>query len=459
MKTINQVSQHTKLLALSLILLLSMQTLAASQLITAQSRISNTLENAIVNVVDLSVSIPSIQVGSNFFQAELVHQGGVSFALASNQATTASENPSATFNTATSILEILRLEIRDVLYTATLQLSAGLLTLTSLTEQGETTENSQTTTSTSEIRVPAEWEEHAATWMQWPNIYEANMRTAFADIINVIQAYEPVHLLTSTPAEKAEAQLFLAQNGVPENNITWHIIPVDNAWMRDNGPIYVSNGVNTTIQNWKFDAWGGNFGPEVSSSNDNLVPNTVAEYLGINSEDYQDYVLEKGNLEFNGAGILVLNWDCQVDRNPGLSKAQHEAILKKALGVTTIIWAYGHEPGEGTTGHIDGTARFIDQDTLAITDYGTNTESALAIAAEQAGLEVVWYPGDPNWLVGNGFVVAAGEGDTSFDNKLKSLLQAWFPERDIHLLNITEIQNSGGGIHCVTNDQPVLSTN
>jgi len=441
---------------LALYLLFSMQTIAANQLLSMQSRLSSTLENATVNLSDLSVTIPSAQVGSSFYRATLIHQGNYSFAIANQQLINASENPSAIFNLSSSILEILRLEIKDILYTAKLQFNTGILTLTSLTE---TSQNATTNTSSTARRVPAEWETHAATWMQWPNIYEQNMRSAFANIIDVIQDYEPVHLLTSSQAEKLEAQQFLSQYGIPDNNITWHITSIDNAWMRDNGPIYVSDGSKTWIQNWKFDAWGGNFGADVGYSKDNLVPNAVAEYLGVKSEIYPDYVLEKGNLEFNGAGVLVLNWDCQDDRNPGLSKAQHEAILKKALGVTTIIWAYGHQAGEGTTGHIDGTARFINQNTLAITDSGTKTETDLAIAAEKAGLQVVWYPGDANWLVGNGFLVAASDGDASYDAELKSLLQSWFPEHDIYLVDVKEISNAGGGIHCVTNDQPLLSSN
>ena len=31
-------------------------------------------------------------------------------------------------------------------------------------------------------RVPAEWEPHAATWMQWPGPWEAAMRPAFGAI-------------------------------------------------------------------------------------------------------------------------------------------------------------------------------------------------------------------------------------------------------------------------------------
>lgn len=309
----------------------------------------------------------------------------------------------------------------------------------------------------SSIRVPAEWETHAATWMQWPNEWESEMRPAFAAIIKVIQRYEPVHLLTSSNTEQIEAQQFLSKRGVPDTNITWHIVPVDNAWMRDNGPIYVTDGTSTWIQNWKFDAWGGNWGKDIGYENDNLVPARVADYLGIDSEDYPGYVLEKGNLESNGAGIVVLNWDCQNQRNPGMTQAAHEAILKEALGATHIIWAYGYDPEDGTTGHIDGTARFVNRDTLVIADdAGSETEQDLVVAAEEAGLTVIRYPGNPNWLVGNGFVAAMGEGDSTFDDELQSYLENLFPDRTIYMIDARSISRAGGGIHCVTNDQPVI---
>lgn len=307
------------------------------------------------------------------------------------------------------------------------------------------------------VRVPAEWEPHAATWMQWPSEWEAEMRPAFADIIKVIQRYEPVHLLTSSTTEQVEAQRFLSEQGVPDTHITWHIIPVDNAWMRDNGPIYVTDGTNTWIQNWKFDAWGGNWGPGVGYTHDNRVPNRVAGYLGIEAVSYQEYVLEKGNLESNGAGLVVLNWDCQNHRNPGMTQAEHEAILKEVLGATRILWAYGYDPEDGTTGHIDGTARFVDHNTIVVADYeGSETEHDLALAATESGLTVVRYPGNPNWLVGNGFVAAMGEGDSTFDAELQAYLEDLFPGRDIHLINAQSIADAGGGIHCVTNDQPVI---
>jgi len=306
------------------------------------------------------------------------------------------------------------------------------------------------------VRVPAEWETHAATWMQWPGRWETAMRPAFAEIIKVVQAYEPVHLLTSSEGEKAAAAQFLAERGVPADNITWHIVKVDNSWMRDNGPIYVTDGNEIWIQNWRFDAWGGNFGRDVGYRNDDRVPNYVGEFLGLAVEHRQDYVLEKGNIEVNGAGILVVGWDCQDDRNPGLNQAEHEAILMEALGVTEILWAYGHWPGEGTTGHIDGTARFINENTLVIADYkGPIDFDGLAADAEEIGLKVVRFDGDVNWLVGNGFVVAMGEG-SEYDKVWKSQLEDMFPGREIFMIDGRPIAGAGGGIHCVTNDQPAF---
>ncbi|MFH1533254.1 MAG: agmatine deiminase family protein [Pseudomonadota bacterium] len=310
-------------------------------------------------------------------------------------------------------------------------------------------------------RVPAEWEPHTGTWMQWPGPWEATARSAFADIIAVVGTYEPVHLLVTNEAARAEAEDFLADRGVLSDDIHWHLIPVDSSWMRDNGPIYVVEDGALRLQDWSFDAWGGNFGPEIPYTADDAVPLHVGASLGLPVDDRGGYVLERGNLEFNGGGTLILNWDCQDNRNPGMTAAEHEAILAEAFGLTRIIWAYGHDATDGTTGHIDGVARFVDADTIAIaqTTWGAQTEDALAAASAAAGLEIVRVPcpGETdymNWLVGNGFVVAMAFGDAPADAAAKALLEELFPGRDVHMIDANTLWTNGGGIHCVTNDQP-----
>ncbi len=304
------------------------------------------------------------------------------------------------------------------------------------------------------IRVPAEWETHEATWMQWALDWEKTMRPAFADIVGIVKQYESVHLIVTSESEKTEAIEFLAKEGVNQDNITWHMHELDNSWMRDSGPIYLTDGKTSWIQNWKFNGWGSGFGV-TPWENDNKVPLLVADYLNIEVENRQDYVLEKGNIEVNGDGILLINWDCQKERNPNIPQEYQEALLKNALGVSKIIWAYGHYDGDGTIGHIDGTARFIDENTVVIADWGSDLENNLAADCRKEGLEVIMYEGDMNWLVGNGFVVVMGDG-SSRDEQAKVEMQKFWPKHDIHVIDGSKMAELGGGIHCVTNDQPVI---
>ncbi|MGR5147114.1 agmatine deiminase family protein [Photobacterium alginatilyticum] len=345
---------------------------------------------------------------------------------------------------------------RKLLNIAILCASAGLVACSADSTTPASNSNA-TTTKTTNVRVPAEWEPQAAVWMQYPDQWEANMRPAFARVVSVIQKYQPVHMLTRTEEERDQAKQLMASLGVAEANLEWHVVPIDNAWMRDNGPIYVTDGTSAWVQNWGFNAWGGNFGGDVGYTKDNLIPDYVAKQLNVKSEQYLDYILEKGNVEVNGEGILVINWDCQDNRNPGMTQQEHEAILKEKLGVHTIIWAFGHYPGEGTTGHIDGTARFVNNNTLVVTVLDdSKTDDLLVSDAEAAGLNVLRYDGNPNWLVGNGFVAAMADEQTQYNASLKTQLESFYPGRDVFLIETSDIANAGGGIHCVTNDQPVI---
>ncbi len=59
-----------------------------------------------------------------------------------------------------------------------------------------------------------------------------------------------------------------------------------------------------------------------------------------------------------------------------------------------------------------------------------------------------------NCLVGNGFVAAMKFDDESADSEAKTLLESLFPNREIHMIDTGPLWDQGGGVHCVTNDQP-----
>ena len=110
-------------------------------------------------------------------------------------------------------------------------------------------------------RVPAEFEPQEAIWLQWPGPFEKTYEPAYAEISNVIVQYQKLHILYDTNAIRNQARNAIsAAGGDPDHsNITWHSIPNENAWMRDNGPVYVIEDGEMRIQDWEFDAWGGAF--------------------------------------------------------------------------------------------------------------------------------------------------------------------------------------------------------
>ncbi|MEQ8666493.1 MAG: agmatine deiminase family protein [Rhodospirillales bacterium] len=334
-------------------------------------------------------------------------------------------------------------------------------------------------------RVPAEWEPQEAIWLQWPGRWERSHEEAFAKFSNVIVGYETLHILyhSKNVLENARAALTDAGSDPDHPRIVWHHVANDNAWMRDNGPVYVVEDGELRIQNWEFDAWGGAFGPDVSFSYDNRVPDEVGAFLGM-PVDQVDIVHERGNLEFNGVDTVMLNWSTIGDprRNPGYTREQAERDLKSRFGVSRVVFIEGVPAGDLTNGHIDGIARFIDPTTVVVAQCtggsqcrpddgatGTVLEAAAQTIAD-AGLKVirdpiegsVRYKGQVfdtnymNWLVGNGFVITVGFGDAETDANAKKRLESYFPGRDVYVIEMLDSWSAGGGVHCHTNDQPLL---
>jgi agmatine deiminase len=335
-------------------------------------------------------------------------------------------------------------------------------------------------------RVPAEFEPQQAIWLQWPGRWEKMYELAYAQITNVIVQYETVHILYDSPKIRGEAETAITNaGGNPGHlNIVWHAIGNENAWMRDNGPVYVVQDGGMRIQDWEFDAWGGAFG-NIPYANDNAVPIEVGTYLGM-PVDHVNIVHERGNLEFNGVDTLILNWNVIGNPNRGNgypNKAAAEVDLKNSFGVSKIIWADGPITGDDTGGHIDGIARFIDANRVVVGNCTVNgacqpgdsddqVYDGAAAELAAAGFEVIRMDFDAaityggytfdadylNWGVGDGWVILVGFDNPATDNAAKAQLEAWFPGRDVHVIEMLESWINGGGVHCHTNDQPAASS-
>jgi len=61
-----------------------------------------------------------------------------------------------------------------------------------------------------------------------------------------------------------------------------------------------------------------------------------------------------------------------------------------------------------------------------------------------------------NFLVGNGFIILGDSGDSAQNIYAQEKLQTHYPDRNVHFVDVSGLWDNGGGIHCVTNDQPLL---
>ncbi len=324
-------------------------------------------------------------------------------------------------------------------------------------------------------RMPAEWEPHAMTLMEWPCRRELwrdrldEARADYAALASAIAAIEPV-LMVANRADVADARRRCS------GTVEILELPIDDSWMRDNGPVFVRDAAGRlAIVGFGFNAWGDRWHPHDS---DAAVPERIARHLGL--PFYRaPFVLEGGSFMVDGEGTVITTEQCLLNpnRNPTMDRAAIEDGLRAYLGATTVVWLpFGHtlDVGpEATDGHIDGIAAYVAPGHVllevpidpAATEHesGLANETALLAARDAADREFRISPLDPgpdaqlayaNLYVANGAVFVPRPG-TAEDAPVLAALGSVFPEREIVGVPGRALNFGGGGPHCVTQQVPV----
>lgn len=324
-----------------------------------------------------------------------------------------------------------------------------------------------------------ESEPHARTLMQWPvnlDVYDrrtlARTQDAIARIANTIAGYEPIVVMMAAEHQAAARKL------LSEDVEIWDI-PTDDLWCRDSGPTFVRNAAGElAVAHIQFNGWGN----KQPHANDALIAERVAERLGLPLLD-TGLVGEQGGVEHDGAGTLLAHASCWANPNRNaMSEEEIGALLLDALGGKKMIWAPGIKGKDITDYHIDALARFVAPGKVLIQlseeidpddPWSVSGHETLAILREATdargeAFEIVRLP-DPidirskqddfvasyvNYYVCNGAIIAAEFGDEAADEEAKAMLQSLYPGRTVEMLNIDVIGESGGGIHCATQQQP-----
>jgi len=327
--------------------------------------------------------------------------------------------------------------------------------------------------------MPAEWETHERCLMAWPtraDLWGSHFEEAkreFAATANAIVRFEPLTLIVNPGQADDARRLVSAAVEIVE-------IPIDDSWVRDSGPIGVVTGDGRRAGvDFRFNSWGERFVPY---KKDAASGEAILAELGI-ERIVSEMVLEGGSLTVDGEGTLITTEQCLLNpnRNPGLTREEIEAELKKCLGVEKIIWLrYGHFEDEHTDGHVDGVCTYVRPGVVIAQTCGNPANPNFRLMAENLEIlrnetdaagrrfEVIELPHLPyfdldgeelmvsyvNFYVANGGVVVP-VAEHPLDEEALAIIASAFPDREVVGVPGRIISYGGGGPHCITQQVPV----
>ncbi len=336
--------------------------------------------------------------------------------------------------------------------------------------------------------MPAETAPQERIWMAFPTggytlgetDEEAHAaRTTWAAVANAVVGFEPVTMLVA-PDDVGTARRYLH----PDVEVL--TAELNDAWMRDIGPSFVLDaGGRLGAVDWVFNGWGGQDWAEWDK--DSLVAAEVSARSGARHL-VSALVNEGGGIHVDGEGTVLVTETVQLDpgRNPGLDKADVEAELARTIGATHVIWLPRGLTRDsekfGTRGHVDIVAAIPSPGTLLVhaqqnpqhPDFEVSRQiiSYLATTRDAAGREwnIIEVPAPEtltdgegfvdysyiNHVVVNGGVIACTFADP-MDEKALRILGDAYPGRKVVGVDARELFARGGGIHCITQQQPAAS--
>jgi len=344
---------------------------------------------------------------------------------------------------------------------------------------------------THNLRMPAEWELHAATWLAWPH-YKGDWPGKFepipwvyAEIIRHLARHERVELIVNDSSSEKRARKTLGLANALSDNIRFHRWPTDRVWTRDSGCSFVVGGAKLAAIKWRFNAWA----KYPNWKRDEKIGSLMAKAAEANevrpASGKQRVVLEGGSIDVNGQGTLLTTEECLLSkvqqRNPAMKRKDYEKLFADHLGIRKVIWLGSGIAGDDTHGHVDDITRFVAPDTV-VTAVESDPEDAnyeplrenirrLREATNQDGrsLSIIELPMPSlvifegrrlpasygNFYIANGLVLVPVFNDPN-DRVALDILADLFPDREVIGIYSGDLIWGFGAMHCMTQQQPAL---
>jgi agmatine deiminase len=347
-------------------------------------------------------------------------------------------------------------------------------------------------------RMPAEWEPHESTWLTWPH-FRADWPGKFepipwvyAEIIRNLARHERVDLIVNSEYAEKRARAVLEFADALSDNVCFHRWRTDRVWTRDSGCIYLTppagaNDAGLVALHFQFNGWAKYPNYEFDAKlGARMAKAAGARVVRPVSGDHR-VVLEGGSIDVNGCGTLLTTEECLLSttqqRNPPMDRMAYEQMFAEYFGAQSVIWLGEGITGDDTHGHVDDIARFVAPDTvIAMIEPNAQHEDYSALqhnlgrlkaARDQDGqrLNVIEIPlprpvvfegrtlpaSYANFYIANGVVLLPVFNDPNDRIALNTLAEV-FPSREIVPIYSGDLIWGFGALHCMTQQQPVVSS-
>jgi agmatine deiminase len=338
--------------------------------------------------------------------------------------------------------------------------------------------------------MPAEWAPHDGTFLGWPHELTdwpskfAPIPWAFAEIVRHLARFERVFLLVENGSAESRVKSILKKSHVDLDVVHFLRVPTDRGWMRDSGPICVSNvSGEVAFDHFVFNGWAKYSNHKKDAQAVTRVNKTLRRKIFLPRRNSGRVVLEGGSIDVNGLGTLLTTEECLQskiqERNPGFSKSDYEDIFRDYLGVTDVIWLKNGIAGDDTHGHVDDLSRFVDPTTVVtiIEDNKSDANylalqenfSLLKSAKDQDGkplrVETLPMPAPvffnkqrlpasyANFYIANKLVLVPVFNDAN-DRVALNTLAKLFPGREVVPIYCRDLVLGLGTVHCMTQQLP-----
>lgn len=335
------------------------------------------------------------------------------------------------------------------------------------------------------FRLPAEWSPQSGVLIAWPHAETdwgprlGDVEQTYVALSRAVSARQRLVICVASGALRRHASALLAAADCNMDGIEFVEIDYDDTWLRDTGPISMSDGAAWRLLDLRFTGWGGKY---EASRDDRIVEHCFAAGLFSASCTHHrvDFALEGGAIESDGAGTLMSTWACLQQRHPEVSRDDLRRRLAELFGAQRVeVLEHGYLQGDDTDAHIDTLARFApggvivhqacdDPDDVHFEPLRLMAEELSAMRSAEGDayrLRALPCPRPildggrrlaasyANYLIINDAVLMPAYGDEA-DDRAAAVLAAAYPGREIVQVPCRSLIWQNGSLHCITMQLP-----